>query len=239
MKEVLCYELCLGNQLQVHVIHYTRLAERRGYMEDVLSQHFPEVGSDWMLEHDREDILEAYERGELGSKDDITASSVSLILKHLAVYQKVVAAPEKVHLILEDDVRLDVGFLSALDRCLKELPKVWDLFFVGLGCDLHVPWWRRRPGKRVYYRGYNKRMLWGGGGCSRCTEGYLIHPDFARRLLESRFGKPPFSCPIDWHLNKAGVELKAQSYWAEPPLLTQGAFESWRKNPLLNPGYKD
>jgi hypothetical protein len=77
--------------------------------------------------------------------------------------------------------------------------------------------------------------MWGGGGCSRCTEAYLIHPAFARRLLDSHWSKPPFDRPIDWLLNGAGVEFKARSYWAEPPLVTQGAFESWTKDRNLNP----
>jgi hypothetical protein len=207
--------------------------------QELLRRGLDKLPHHWVLEHDREAILPAYERGELGNTADIAASSVSLILKHLAVYREVVAEPQKLHLILEDDVRLQEGFLPALEQVLLELPEQWDLFFLGLGCDLHVPWWHRRPGRRVYYRGYKKGFLWGGGGCSRCTEGYLIHPDFAHRLLESDFAQPPFSCPIDWHLNAAGAVLKARSYWAQPPLLVQGVFESWRKNPLLNPAQQD
>lgn len=225
--------------LRVHVIHYTRLPERRAHMERMLHEHgldrFPVR---WMTAHDREEVLAggAYERGEWGDPQVLAAGSVSLILKHLAVYRAVVAEPEAWHLILEDDVLIRPGFLPALAGCIAELPSEWDLCFVGLGCELHVPWWLRRKDKRIYWRGWKRGLLWGGGGCSRCTEAYLIHPRCAGRVLGSPFAQPPFSRPIDWHLNAAGVALQIHSYWAEPPLVTQGAFESWMKDPLLNPG---
>jgi GR25 family glycosyltransferase involved in LPS biosynthesis len=224
--------------LRVHVIHYTRLTERRTHMERVLREHgldhFP---INWMTAHDREEVLAegAYERGEWGDPKVIAAGSISLILKHLAVYSAVVAEPHAWHLILEDDVLIRPGFMPALADCLTELPHEWDLCFVGLGCDLHVPWWLRHSNKRIYWRGWKRGLLWGGGGCSRCTEAYLIHPGCAERVLSSRFAHPPFNQAIDWHLNAAGMALQIHSYWAEPPLVTQGAFESWMKNPQLNP----
>lgn len=224
--------------LRVHVAHYTPLTDRRGHMERVMREHgldrFPVA---WMTEHDREKVLAggAYERGEWGDPAKIAATSVSLVLKHLAIWRAVVAEPKVWHLILEDDLIISPGFLPALQSCLGELPADWDLFFVGLGCDLHVPWWKRKQGQRVYWRGWKPGWLWGGGGCSRCTEAYLLHPRFAQRLLESPFSRPPFDCPIDWLLNKAGRHLKTKSYWAEPALITQGAFESWTKDPKLNP----
>jgi GR25 family glycosyltransferase involved in LPS biosynthesis len=153
-------------------------------------------------------------------------------LKHVAAWRAVVSEGTGWHLILEDDVLVasGAGFLREMADVLSELPiGGWDLLFVGLGCDLHVPWWKRSGRKRVYFRGWRRGWLWGGGGCSRCTEAYLIHPEFAAKLLVSRFVKPPFERPIDWLLNAAGESLKARSYWAEPPLVTQGAFESWMK----------
>ncbi|WP_377166977.1 glycosyltransferase family 25 protein [Prosthecobacter fluviatilis] len=227
-----------SENLQIHVIHYTRLTERRAHMERALREHglnrFP---VHWMTAHDREEVLEggAYERGEWGDPKAIAAGSISLILKHLEVYRAVVANPHAWHLILEDDVLIRPGFLPALSACLAALPTTWELCFVGLGCNLHVPWWLRRPEKHIYWRGWKRGFLWGGGGCSRCTEAYLIHPRYAERILASRFAAPPFDRPIDWHLNAAGNAFKVQSYWAEPPLITQGAFESWMNDKHLNP----
>ena len=219
---------------RLHVVHYTPFTERRAHMEKLLLENgldrFP---VSWMLDHDREALLEAFHRGEWGDPDHIAASSVSLILKHLAVYQRIADEPERWHLVIEDDLLTRPHFILNMQRCLAQLPEDWELLFIGEGCGLQVPWWRRRPGKRVYFRGW-KPWWRAGGGTSRCTEAYFVAPSFAQRLSTSRFARPPFDCPIDWHLAKAGYEMHIRSYWAEPPLAGQGAFESWTKNPHLN-----
>ena len=227
-------------RLEVQVIHYTKLAERRPHVEKVLVEtglnRFPVR---WISEWDQEAVLDGgrYERGEWGEPGAIAAGSVSLIMKHVEAWKQVVERAERGlwHLILEDDVLVPESerLVADLEAVTRELPEGgWDLLFVGLGCGLHVPWWRRllSPGKRVFWRGWRPGWLWGGGGCSRCTEAYLIHPDFAKRLLESRDAKPPFRRAIDWLLNEAGVEMKARAFWVEPALMTQGAFESWMTN---------
>lgn len=227
--------------LRIWVVHYTPFTERRAHMEALLREHgldrFPVT---WVLKHDREELLKAWQRGEWGDPSQIAASSVSLILKHLEVYRQVALEPECLHLVLEDDVRVPrPGLLAGIEHCLRELPEDWELLFIGEGCNLHVPWWRRRPGKKVYFRGW-KPWWRAGGGTSRCTEAYLVNPTFAARLLTTRFAQPPFNRPIDWLLAEAGYEMHIRSYWAEPPLMTQGAFESWTKdahlNTLLKPG---
>jgi hypothetical protein len=234
-----------AENLRVYVVHYTQLAERRAHSEQILA----ETGLDafqvrWVTEWDREAVLEGgrYDRGEWGEPRKIAAGSISLILKHVSAWESVMAEPNCWHLILEDDLLVPPwsgrSWIADLEQILNQLPADnWDLVFVGLGCDLHVPWWKRlgKVGARVYWRGWRPQRIWGGGGCSRCTEAYLIHPAFARRLLDSHWSKAPFDRPIDWLLNGAGVEFKARSYWAEPPLVTQGAFESWTKDRNLNP----
>ncbi|MBX7209078.1 MAG: hypothetical protein K1X78_12245 [Verrucomicrobiaceae bacterium] len=224
--------------LRIHVVHYSPFVERRAHMELVLREHgFDGFPVDWMLQHDREALLDEWSRGEWGDPGVIAASSVSLILKHIEVWRLVAREPERMHLVLEDDILVKPGLIADLECCLTQLPQDWEMLFVGEGCGLHVPWWRRRPGRRVYFRGW-KPWFRAGGGTSRCTEAYFIEPGLAARLSASRFARPPFTCPIDWLLCEAGREMHIRSYWAEPPLITQGAFESWTKNPALNPQVK-
>lgn len=219
---------------RIYVVHYKPFTERRAHMKKLFRENsldrFP---VSWMLDHDRETLLEAFQSGELGDPKIIAASSISLILKHLAIYRLAAAEPHCWHLVLEDDLIARPHLIENMQRCIAELPPDWELFFIGEGCGLHVPWWRRRPGKRVYFRGW-KPWWRAGGGTSRCTEAYFVNPAFAARLLDSPFAHPPFDCPIDWHLAKAGYQMHIRSYWAEPPLAGQGAFESWTKNPHLN-----
>lgn len=223
------------DNLRIHVAHYSHFTERRAHMESLIRKHgLDRFRVQWMLLHDREAIWDDFQNGRYGDTSRIAASSLSLILKHLAIYHAAAVEDEKWHLVLEDDLLIkSTDFLADLQKCLFELPDDWELLFIGEGCDLHVPWWRRRLGKRVYFRGW-KPWWRAGGGTSRCTEAYLVNPSFAKRFIVSRFAHPPFDCPIDWLLAKAGYDMHIRSYWAEPPLAGQGAFESWTKNPHLN-----
>lgn len=225
--------------LNVHLIHYTPLAERRAHMERVLT----EAGVDcfpmrWVTEHDREEIEARHGAGAFGDPKFFGASFVSVILKHLDAFQRVAESTVPFHLVLEDDVFIEGRWKGKLERMLWAMPEDWEILFVGDGCDLHIPFWRRiltggrlRSGG-VYFRGWERRW-WGGGGISRCGAGYVIRPESARRFLRSEHAWPPFEVPIDWLMNRVGAALKFRSYWAEPPLVRQGAFESWTKDERL------
>jgi glycosyl transferase family 25 len=230
-----------AENLRVYVIHYTRLSDRRTHMEKVVSESGLECYPlRWVVEHDREEIESRHASGEFGDPVAFGASFVSVILKHLEVFHRVAESTVPFHLILEDDVFITEDWKEKLGRMLRTMPEDWEILFVGDGCDLHVPFWRRFLAGRsfrdggVFFRGWDKTW-WGGGGISRCGAGYLIRPESARRFLTSAHSKPPFSVPIDWLMNRVGAELKMRSYWAEPPLVTQGAFESWTKDRNLNP----
>ncbi|CAN5774635.1 hypothetical protein BH11VER1_BH11VER1_10900 [soil metagenome] len=220
--------------LQIYVIHYSPFGDRRRHMEKQITDHgldrFPVR---WITEYDREAIAEAHRKAAYCDPEKFNASHVSLILKHLECYRSISNSPVPYHLILEDDVFLISGFIDQLANILSELPPDWKFFFVGCGCNLHIPPWQRRFGKRVYLRKPHA-ALFAGAGISRCTEAYLINPDFAPTFLSTRKANPPFTRSIDWLINEAGEELKVCSHWAEPPLARQGAFESWTKNPSLN-----
>ena len=217
----------------VHLIHYTPLVERRAHLEVELR----EAGVDrfpmrWVTEHDREEIEERHAAGAFGDPKVFGASFVSVILKHLDAFQFAAASEVPYHLVLEDDVFIDRDWLGKLELMLEAMPEDWEILFVGDGCDLHIPFWRRRRGKTVYFRGHGATW-WGGGGISRCGAGYVIRPESARRFLMSCHARPPFSVPIDWLMNRVGAELEVRSYWAEPPFVRQGAFESWTKDERL------
>lgn len=234
--------------LRVRVIHYTRFVERRTHMEKVLAEHgLDRFEPCWILEHDREEVPElaawvagpGAEGGKRRIWGALNAGHVSVIRKHLAALRMAAedsGAPW--HLVLEDDVILEEDFLPKLGRMLAGLPEDWEIVFVGDGCKLHVPWWRRWLAPRAereagaYFRGWRARW-WGGGGMSRCAAGYVVRPESARRFLSSGQAHPPFEAPIDWLMNLAGAELRFRSYWAEPPLVRQDVFGSWTRYPGL------
>ncbi len=222
--------------LRIHLVHYTPLVDRRRHVERELESHgLNQFPVHWITEFDREEILQEHANGKFGDPAAFPASFVSVILKHLEAFRCAAQSDAPWHLVLEDDILIQPDFLNRLSRALTQLPDDWEIFFVGDGCDLHIPFWRRRPGRLVYFRGY-KPTWWGGGGISRCGAAYLIRPESARRFLTSKHAAPPYHTAIDWLMNAAGLELKFRSYWAEPPLICQGAFPSWTLDKKLNPG---
>jgi len=220
-------------ELRVWVVHYSPFVERRAHLEGELeASGFGKYEPVWLLEHDREVLPPERVKNLIGGS--LNVGHVSVILKHLEAVQAAAASEEPFHLILEDDVRIHRAWEARLAGILAALPEDWEILFIGDGCNLHVPWWRRiLTGKRlreagVFFRGW-RAAWWGGGGMSRCAAGYVIRPESARRFLKSSHIHPPFEVAIDWMMNRVGEELKFRSYWAEPPLVTQGAFESWTK----------
>jgi hypothetical protein len=219
--------------MRVWLVHYTPLAERRAHLErELAAAGLGKFDPVWLLEHDREAITPEEQEGQMTG--DLNAGHLSVILKHLLAIRRAAESEVPFHLILEDDVVIDREWEVKMAEILAALPADWEMVFVGDGCNLHVPWWRRiLTGKRlreagVFFRGW-RAAWWGGGGMSRCAAGYVIRPESARRLLKSSHIHPPFEVAIDWMMNRVGEELKFRSYWAEPPLVTQGAFESWTK----------
>jgi glycosyl transferase, family 25 len=223
------------DQIQIHLIHYTPMLQRRDHMREVLSQaEILEAQVNWLTDWDREAIMPTYLKGFYGDPNQLQASHVSVILKHLAVFAQAADSAVPYHLVIEDDIYLEKPFQEKLLEQISQLPKNWEMLFVGDGCDLHIPFWRRRWGKQVYLREPQARW-WGGGGISRCAAGYLIHPASARRFLSSQHAQAPFTVPIDWLMNRVGSDLNVRTYWSEPPLVKQGAFDSWTKDRKLNP----
>jgi|OM-RGC.v1.035158536 GR25 family glycosyltransferase involved in LPS biosynthesis len=45
---------------------------------------------------------------------------------------------DETYLILEDDVILEYDFSNRLNQYVKQLPIVWDMFYIGSGCNLHA-----------------------------------------------------------------------------------------------------
>lgn len=222
------------DNLRVHVAHYTRFVERRIHLENQLAlSGLVAFEPGWIEEFDREEILTEYEKGVYGNPSVINASVVSVILKHLRAFKAAAESEVPYHLVLEDDVVIPRDFLGSLMVSLRQMPDDWEILFVGDGCNLRIPFWRRRTGKDVYFRGW-KKTWWGGAGTARCAAAYVIRPGFARRFLENPKSRPPFGdTAIDWLMAEVGYELKIRSYWSEPPLIRQGAFESWTKDKRL------
>jgi len=203
--------------LKIFVLHYTKLVDRKA---SILKQ-FSEQG------------ITNFEFVELYDKDSLTPTQlqkfgenlklteISLFLKHINVYYKI-AFNHNEALILEDDAILAQNFLLTLNAYREQLPANWDMFFLGDGCNLHVPKELQKEGQNVYERGVDP-LPWGGNGASKCTDSYMISRACASQFTThfSNSKKTPYQ--IDHWINDTARTLKPNVFWAEPTIVTQGS----------------
>ena len=125
-----------------------------------------------------------YEFIEKYNKDDLTyeidlfninqlkKSEISLFLKHIYIYQ-IISKHHENALIFEDDVILSDNFSDTLNKYLAQLPNDYDMLFIGDGCNLHIETNRIQPNINVYQKCLYSTD-WGGLGCSRCSDSYIV-----------------------------------------------------------------
>jgi hypothetical protein len=97
------------------------------------------------------------------------------------------------------------------------------MLFIGDGCKLHIPKERLVPDIFIYEKNVNPTR-WGGQGCSRCSDSYLVSKKCAKQLCDYIANTTKkIGSPIDFWLNEAGRDNNFNVYWAEPTIVTQGS----------------
>ena len=208
--------------MKVFVIHYTKLNERKHHIEKQLAKYNFDV--EFITDYDRESLT----NNDMALFDTnlLTPSEMSLIRKHIACYERICKHNLESALILEDDATLEQNFATTLENYLEQLPKVWDLFYIGEGGSFkfHIPdstIKKYPPGTNVFYKS-NYSSSWGGSGSSRCADSYVVSNRGAYRILEYmdrddyRITKEQ-----DHLLNEIALLKLLKVYWAEPTIVTQ------------------
>jgi GR25 family glycosyltransferase involved in LPS biosynthesis len=204
--------------IKIFVLHYTKLVDRKA---SILRQ-FQEQGITNF------EFIELYDKDTLTPaqlqkfEQNLKPSEISLFLKHIYVFHQIASKYDEA-LILEDDVILAPNFLPTLNTYRQQLPPDYNLFFIGDGCDLHVPKENQKEGQNVYERGVDP-LPWGGNGASKCTDSFMINKACARRFT-SHFTVVEKTTPyqIDHWINKTARLLRPKVFWAEPTIVTQGS----------------
>jgi GR25 family glycosyltransferase involved in LPS biosynthesis len=128
-------------------------------------------------------------------------------------------------LVFEDDVILSTGFMEILARYMTQLPKDYDMLFVGDGCNLHIPRSMQIPNQYIYEKCLHE-TAWGGNGAAKCTDSYVISNVCAKKIcdyIDKTASTKKIDLPADWWLNEVARDLSLKVYWAEPTIVTQGS----------------
>lgn len=215
-------------QIKTYVLHYTKLKERRQYMEG-LTSHF-DLDVEWITELDQEELvgelLDEYykpckEDWVMKVKDlwniaehgfrNLKPSEISLTAKHVEAMKRISECENDFGLILEDDIITIHGFTDLLNEYYLETPDDWDVIFIGNGYGINVPADKVIPGKKVYLADHP---------ASRCTEAMLVKKSAATKLYNSM---KPFTMVCDWEYGWQFYNLGLKVYWFEPALITQAS----------------
>ena len=208
--------------MKVFVIHYTKLKERKQHIQEQLANYGFDV--EFVTDHDRENLTDR--DMALFDTNILTPSEMSLIRKHVACYERICKHNIDSALILEDDATLDSNFETTLENYMKQLPKVWDLFYIGEGGSFkfHIPdsiIKKQPPGTNVFYKS-NYSSSWGGSGSSRCADSYVVSNRGAYRILEYMDRDDyQITKEQDHLLNEIALFKLLKVYWAEPTIVTQ------------------
>jgi len=154
---------------------------------------------------------------------NINDGEISVALHHIECFKKIVENDYEYALILEDDVILSDNFMNTLNNYISQLPDIWDMLFIGDGCNMHI---KNRlinnPHSNIYLNNF-----------TRCLDSYLITKRCASIILE-RMQMPNYRIirPVDLWLNDVIRNNKFNVYWSEPTIVTQGSINGTYKSCL-------
>jgi GR25 family glycosyltransferase involved in LPS biosynthesis len=213
--------------MKIFVIHYKKLLDRKNHMLKQFEKH--NITDFEFIEIDR-DELQTYDLSIF--EENFTNPQKAIFLSHCYAYNQIKNNYNEA-LIFEDDVILSDNFINILNNYLKELPSNYDMLFIGNGCNLHIQKDNLIPNKYIYEKCL-EATEWGGDGCGRCIDSYLVSKKCAIKLCEY-INNITYKINIntDWWLNRAARDIIFKVYWAEPTITMQGS-----ENCLFNKSYK-
>lgn len=202
--------------MRIFVIHYKKLINRKLFILEQFKKY--NISDYEFIEIDRDEI---YNHNISMFQENYNNSQIAISLSHFYAYKQISDKYDN-GLIFEDDVILNDNFTDILNKYFTQLPKDYDMLFIGDGCKLHIENHKLISNQNIYEKCLNPTS-WGGNGASRCTDSYIISKKCANKLCEYINSlEYKIKLPIDWWLNVAARDNIFKVYWAEPTIVTQG-----------------
>lgn len=217
--------------MQIFVVHYEKLIERRENMVRQLLMNG--IEAEFVSQYDRNNISPHYEKLYSTNKIHLDRDK-AITLSHIFCYREIIEKYDYA-LILEDDAIFidnevmpndsnNYRFKYKLDSYISQLPDDWDMLFIGDGCNLHIPYNIVKNSNKNIFKKCLEPTPWGGNGATRCTDSYLISKKCARKIIEYIDSNDnSIDNAIDWWLNDICRKFSFNVYWAEPTIVTQGS----------------
>jgi len=202
--------------MKIFIVHYDKLVERK----EIIIKQLSKYNFDYeFISNKGKNKLTIDDKKKFRNIHD---GEISVTLHHIECFKKIVENNLEFALILEDDIFLSQNFGEALDFYMKQLPRNWDMLFVGDGCGMHVDKNLLENEKYIYK-----------STKTRCLDSYLITNKCCKIILEKlRLPNYTILCPVDHWLNCVINNNGFNVYWAEPTIVTQGSEKGIYKSSL-------
>lgn len=205
--------------MKTFICHWKKLKERKKVLLEILEEekidNYEFISDydvdEWDVDKIKNEFPKIFDLNPKGRK--LKYSEISLSLKHIKIIKEV-AKKYEYALVLEDDVILCDSFKKEFLKTFEQLPKDWDLAWVGTCCNLYS---KPHDGMRISRT-----------NGSRCTHAYIISNQCARKILDELKNCNDGS---DFYYNYLIEKYQLNNYWFEPPLAIQNTeFETTIQN---------
>lgn len=225
-----------AHYMKIYILHWNKLIERK---ENITKELKKEGLTGEFIENYT--VQEIHSDKKLSKVFGGMGGTASIFMKQMHAL-KLISENHDYALILEDDVFLCSDFKKRLNDYIKQLPDDWDMFFIGDGCNLHIPDEYLKNDTNVYLKGNQDKefprsisQLQGGKGATRCLDAYLVKNSAAKKIVEA-FEKVENirNTPCDWWMNNIIRHYNFKVYWCEPTIATQGSQNKTYSSSLHN-----
>ena len=195
--------------MKIFVIHYKKLVDRKKHIIQQFAKF--NIKNYEFIDIDRDEI-ENYDTSMF--EPNYSRSQIAIALSHFYAYKQI-AEKYKIALILEDDVIFSNNFIRIFNNALKQLPKNFEMLFIGNGCNLHIPNNELVTNKLVYKVNTENK--------TRCLDSYIVTNKSAQKICNYIQQLPyKINIPVDHWMNRAINDTKTNVYWLEPTIVIQG-----------------
>lgn len=240
------YEFLNGWADRVFVVSLRRAAERRARVgERLAGLRFEFLDAVDKQDLDRDRLLregrydERRTRRAYRHRHDMTLGAIGCALSHRKLYEEMVAKGWERMVVLEDDVVPRVPEVAGVGDALRELPRGWELCYLGYWqnevvtakarlkqlsyvalAPLGLSRWRPGETLRLLPRAYSRHLR--RAGRHMCTHAYAVSREGARKLAAAQ---TPVNIAADQLLTRMVLQGRLDAYVAVPALFDQESME--------------
>lgn len=214
--------------MNIYIIHYKKLKERKNYLDNMLSTYYNEPI--YIDDYDRDTLIiddikynpnlwdirtDGLYNGKIVYRD-LKKSEICNSFSHLKALKNISESNYKFEMVLEDDVILPNDYLEKFVDLLSKIPNDADFVFFGSSYSIDIlDQANLSKSLKINDNIYKKEP-----GKTRTVDAYLVSPKAAKKIVDEI---TEICLPFDFELNYFLKKLNMNVYWYDPGIISQGS----------------